>query len=159
VNNFLSSFKTTIIGTIDAKGRPFSSYAPYIYHENAFYIYISDIATHTKNIQTTPYASLFFIEDECNTQNFFARKRISLQCDANKIARNTQRFTEILEKFSIKFDKNLIENLKMMLDFNLYELHVNSGEATFGFGEAYIIGGEKMNELIPRRGGGHHTTK
>ena len=50
----------------------------------------------------------------------------------------------------------MVEMLKKMSDFNLYELEVRSGEATFGFGDAYLIGGENMNELVARNGGGGH---
>lgn len=159
MKDFLSDIQTAVIGTIDRDKRPFSSYAPYIYDNNRFYIYISDIATHAKNIEANPAASLFFIEDESKTQNLFARKRISLQCSSTKVERQSRRFDEVLDLFGQKFDRSMVETLKKMADFNLYELHVNSGEATFGFGEAYFIGGDKMNELIPRRGGGHNVKK
>lgn len=159
MQKFISNIQTAIIGTIDKENLPFSSYAPYVYDNNRFYIYISSIATHTKNLHVSPVASLFFIEDESKTQNLFARKRISLQCDSVKIARDTQRFEEILDLFSHKFDASMVEMLKKMTDFNLYELHVKSGEATFGFGDAYFIGGKDMNELIPRQGAGHKEQK
>ena len=157
IQKFLNTIQTATIGTIDQDGLPFCSYAPYIYDKNCFYIYISDIATHTKNLHVRPYASLFFIEDESKTGNLFARKRISLQCKSAIIQRESERFEEVLALFGKKFDSSMVATLKGMLDFHLFELHVKSGEATFGFGEAYFIGGENMNELIPRRGGGHHT--
>jgi len=156
MNKFISNIKTAIIATIDSNNRPFSSYAPYIYDNNNFYIYISDIATHAKNIQANPNASLFFTEDESKTENIFARKRISLQCISKKIARDSSRFKEILSLFEKKFDSSTVSMLKKMTDFNLYELNVQSGEATFGFGEAYTVGGENMNTLIARSGSGGH---
>ncbi len=156
MQKFISNIQTAIIGTIDKENLPFSSYAPYIYDNNRFYIYISSIATHTKNLQANPSASLFFIEDESKTKNLFARKRISLQCDSMKIARDTQRFEEVLDLFSHKFDASMVEMLKKMTDFNLYELHVKAGEATFGFGDAYLIGGKDMNELVTRQGDSGH---
>ena len=160
MKNFISDIKTAVIGTIDKDDLPFCSYAPYIYDDNRFYIYISDIATHTKNLHVNPVASLFFIEDECKTQNLFARKRISLQCASFKIARESPRFEEVLHLFAKKFETSMVETLKNMIDFNLYELHVKAGEATFGFGKAYIIGGDKMNELLLRQdNSGHHQIK
>ena len=159
MDDFIANFKTVVIGSLDENGKPFSSYAPFIYDNNRIYIYISDIATHAKNLQASPFASLFFIEDENSCQNLFARKRISLQCEAQKIARGSEKFEKILHKFSEEFESELIAMLKKMLDFNLFELHVKGGEATFGFGEAYTIGGANMNELIPRKGGGHHSKK
>ncbi len=161
MKNFIKNIKTAVIGTIDKENHPFSSYAPYIYDNNRFYIYISNIATHAQNIQQNPNASLFFIEDESKSDNLFARKRISLQCSSIKIPRDTKRFEEILDLFGKKFDTAMVETLKNMTDFNLFELEVNSGEATFGFGEAYLIGGDEMNELVtrPSTGKHHHTKK
>ena len=154
MKTFLENIKTTVIATVDGDKHPFSSYAPYIYDNNRFYIYISDIATHAKNIQADPHAALFFIEDESASENLFARKRISLQCLSQKIERASSRFDEVLDLYSEKFDASMVEMLKKMTDFNLFELEVKSGEATFGFGEAYTIGGADMNELIPRQGSG-----
>ena len=157
MKHFISNFKSAVIGTLDAQSRPFSSYAPFVYDGHTFYIYISDIATHAKNLQANPNASLFFIEDESKTENIFARKRISLQCSVQKIARDAERFEGVLALFEQKFDAGTVGMLRQMADFNLYELEVTGGEATFGFGEAYTVGGEKMDTLIPRRGGGHRT--
>ncbi len=157
---FIANIQTTIIGTLDQNNHPFSSYAPYIYDANRFYVYISDIATHAKNLQKNPKASLFFIEDESKTENLFARKRVSLQCDSQKIARVNERFEEVLELFAGKFDAKMVATLKKMTDFNLYEFKVTYGEATFGFGKAYFIGGENMDELVERTGAhGHQKMK
>lgn len=150
MKHFIAGIQTAIIGTLDAKGAPFSSYAPYMYDQNRFYVYISDIATHAKNLQRNPKASLFFVEDESKTDNLFARKRVSLQCDSQKITRGSERFEEVLSLFAEKFDAKMVATLKKMTDFNLYEFKVTYGEATFGFGKAYFIGGENMDELIPR---------
>lgn len=160
MKEFIKNIQTAIIGTLDKDHLPFSSYAPYLYDNNRFYVYISDIATHAKNIQTNPKASLFFIEDESQSENLFARKRISLQCDSMKIARGSERFEEVLALFAKKFDAKMVEKLKKMTDFNLFEFKVHYGEATFGFGKAYLIGGENMDELVPRNvSGGHHGVK
>lgn len=160
MKKFIATIQTAIIGTVDKNNYPFSSYAPYVYDTNRFYVYISDIATHAKNIQKNPKASLFFVEDESKTENLFARKRISLQCDSLKIARETERFEAVLDLFAQKFDAKMIATLKKMTDFNLYELKVNYGEATFGFGKAYFIGGENMDELVARgESNPHHGVK
>jgi len=50
----------------------------------------------------------------------------------------------------------MISMLMGMNDFNLYALKPIYGEATFGFGEAYNIGGEKMNQLVARTGESGH---
>ena len=160
MKDFIATIQTAIIGTLDKNNLPFSSYAPYIYDANRFYVYISDIATHAKNIQANPKASLFFAEDESKTENLFARKRVSLQCDIAKITRGCERFEAVLDLFAKKFDAKMVATLKKMTDFNLYEFKVNYGEATFGFGKAYFVGGENMDELVARTGDNpHHGVK
>ena len=50
----------------------------------------------------------------------------------------------------------MVSMLMGMQDFNLYELKTDYGEATYGFGEAYNIGGEFMEDLVKRQGGTGH---
>jgi len=156
LNEILTPFQSTVLGTQGANGYPFSSYAPFYYDGEVIYIFISDIATHAKNMQSTPKASAFFIEDESITSNIFKRKRISLQCDVARIARSEEKFKTIMDNFQEKFEDGTLTMLMEMGDFNLYTLTPIYGEATFGFGEAYNIGGEKMNQLVPRTGDSGH---
>jgi len=152
LNEIFTPFQSTVLGTQGANGYPFSSYAPFYYDGEVVYIFISDIATHAKNMQATPKASAFFIEDESITSNMFKRKRISLQCDVARIARSEEKFKTIMDNFQEKFEDGTLTMLMGMGDFNLYALTPIYGEATFGFGEAYNIGGEKMNQLVSRTG-------
>lgn len=152
----LDKHQSVTLGTLGSNGYPFSSYAPFYYDGEQVYIFISNIATHAKNMQKTPKASAFFIEDENQSKNIFARRRISLQCDVQSICREDALFTAIMEQFKNKFDESTVSMLMNMNDFNLYALKTIYGEATFGFGEAYNIGGEKMNEFVPRQGGSGH---
>ena len=156
LHEFLEPFQSTVLGTLGENGYPFSSYAPFYYDGEVVYVFISDIATHAKNMQRTPKASAFFIEDEGLTSNIFRRKRISLQCDVLRIGREETRFDTIMEAFQAKFDGGTLSMLMGMGDFNLYALIPIYGEATFGFGEAYNIGGEKMNQLVTRTGESGH---
>lgn len=153
---FIKDFKSVVIGTIDADGLPYSSYAPFVYHDYAYHIFISDIARHASNLRRNATASLLFIEDESRCANIFARKRISLQCEVTMVSRDAQQFTETMSVFEQKFDPSMVAMLAGMKDFNLYTLRSLSGEATFGFGEAYSIGGEQMQDFVPRRGGSGH---
>ena len=156
LNELLIPFKSTVLGTLSSNGYPFSSYAPFYYDGEVVYVFISNIATHAKNMQTTKKASAFFVEDESITENIFKRKRISLQCDVTKISRESEKFQSIMKNFQAKHSDGTLTMLMGMNDFNLYALTPIYGEATFGFGEAYNIGGEKMNQLVPRTAGSGH---
>lgn len=153
--DFISAFRSVVIGTIDENTHPFASYAPFVYDDHRYYVFISDIAKHARNLRRTPKASLLFIEDEAQATNLFARKRVSLQCDADIILRSSEHFNAVMETFASKFSAEMIDALLGMQDFNLHAFRVVAGEAVFGFGEAYTLGGEHMETLMPRRGGGH----
>ena len=156
LEELLEPFESTVLGTLGSNGYPFSSYAPFYYDGEVVYVFISDIATHAKNMQATSKASTFFIEDESVTENIFRRKRISLQCDVEKIDRSSERFTVVMTSFQARFEGGTLSMLIGMQDFNLYALTPIYGEATFGFGEAYNIEGEKMNQLVTRTGDSGH---
>ncbi len=154
--NFIKDFQSTVIGTVDEKGLAFSSYAPFVYANHKFYIFISDVAKHATNLKASQKASLFFIEDESKAEQIFARKRISLQVSSSLVAREEDEFEEVMKLFKEKFSEGMMNMLLGMSDFNLYALSTDSGEATFGFGEAYAIGGENMEDLVTRQGGSGH---
>jgi len=156
LSELLSDYQSVVLGTQGSNGYPFSSYAPFYYDGEQIYIFISDIATHAKNIQATQKASALFIEDENKSENIFARKRISLQCDVTTISRDEVQFKSVMQHFQNKFNTSLVTMLMGMKDFNLYVLTPIYGEATFGFGEAYNIGGQKMNQLVARNGDKGH---
>ena len=124
---------SVVLGTQGSNGYPFSSYAPFYYDGEHIYIFISNIATHAKNIQTTPRVSALFIEDESKSENIFARKRISLQCDVTSLSRDDERFNMVMENFKDKFGAPMITMLMGMKDFNLYALRPIYGEASYNF--------------------------
>lgn len=156
LSELLENYQSVVLGTTGKNNYPFSSYAPFYYDGERIYIFISNIATHAQNIQRTLQASTLFIEDESQSKNIFARKRISLQCDVQYIQREDTHFDMIMNHFKIKFSDEMVSMLMGMNDFNLYSLKPVYGEATFGFGEAYNIGGEKMNQLVARTGESGH---
>ena len=155
LSELFEPYQSVVLGTQGSNDYPFSSYAPFYYDGEKVYIFISNIATHAKNMQEISKCSAFFIEDESTSQQIFARKRISLQCNVTSIQRNDTSFEPIMKAFVSKQGATLTM-LMGMSDFNLYALTPIYGEATFGFGEAYNVGGEKMNQLVPRTGDSGH---
>ena len=155
LSTFITGFKSVTLSTIDEKGEPFCSYAPFVFHEKKYYVFISDIARHSRNLKKHPKAALFFIEDESKSENIFARKRAVLQCSSRVLKRESGHFSDVMAVFKNRFDPDMLDMLLRMKDFNLYELAPSGGEAVMGFGQAYDIVGEFADTLQPRKGGGH----
>ena len=146
LNEFLEPIKSLTISSLDENGYPFSSYAPYVKYNNKYYVYLSLMAKHSSNLTQNKIASIFFCEDEQDCKNIFAKKRVSIQCETLKLAQNTQNEEEILNEFKAKFGEEMVNMLKKMGDFYLFEFTPFYGEAVFGFGKAYNLGGENFEE-------------
>lgn len=152
LDKFLENIKSLTINSLDENKNPFSSYAPFVKHNHKYYVYLSLIAKHSTNLTQNKIASIFFCEDEKDCKNIFAKKRVSIQCDAIRLEQNTQKEKEILEQFSNKFGNDMIDMLHKMGDFYLFEFTPFYGEAVFGFGKAYTLGGEFFEEFLQRSG-------
>ena len=157
--NFIDSFQSVVINSLDENKNPFSSYAPFVKYENSYYVYLSNMAKHSKNLKNNKKSSIFFCEDENSCENIFARKRVIMQCNTTIIEKDSKKYNSILDSFEKKFDKKMVQTLRAMSDFNVYEFKAFYGEAIFGFGKAYNLGGENFDELIQREGTKGHGRK
>ena len=155
LDQFLKNLKSLTISSIDEKGYPFSSYAPFIKHNHKYYVYLSLMAKHSSNLTKNKIASIFFSEDEKDCLNIFAKKRVSIQCNVKKFEQNTNEEILILDLFRTKFDSEMIDTLSKMKDFYLFEFTPFYGEAVFGFGKAYNLGGDNFEKFVQRQNTGH----
>lgn len=143
----VSNAKTVILGTVSVEGDPDASVAPVIVEkDNAFYVYVSELSSHTKNLLATGKVSVFFVEDESASKNLLARKRLTFACRAEEIARTEALFDAKLEEFKGKFGP-IMDQLKNMLDFHLFRLVPAQGRLVIGFGQAYIVDAKDWTKL------------
>jgi len=145
---FPQKFSSVIISTVSAEGIPNASYAPFVIDEQRnIYIFVSGLSTHTKNIYAHPYVSVLFIEDEAQTQQIFARSRLSFDCRVNSILRESDVWYHITQEFQQRFGE-IIETLSSLTDFQIFQLVPTNGRFVLGFGAAYHISGEHLDQLV-----------
>ncbi len=145
--NFLKEFQSISLSTIGQDGRPECSYAPFVTDENGcYYIFISGLASHTKNLFNDPRVGVMFIEPELHEGNIFARKRVTFNCEAELIVRGTNEWQARM----MVFDEELgpfMGTLRSLPDFSMFQLIPKSGRFVKGFGKTYEITGETMDRL------------
>jgi heme iron utilization protein len=145
---FPEQFTSIIISTVSKQGIPNASYAPFVMDDDKnIYIYVSGLATHTQNIHDHPVVSVLFIDDEAKTKQIFARRRLNFDCSASLLVRETEKWQQIVDKFQLRFGE-LITTLRSLPDFRILQLTPNTGRFVIGFGAAYNIKGENINQLI-----------
>ncbi|MCD2449888.1 pyridoxamine 5'-phosphate oxidase family protein [Methylicorpusculum oleiharenae] len=149
-------FNSLLMATVSPTGFPEASYAAYVKYEGSFYVYVSELAAHTRNMAHSGLAGVLFIEDEDKAVNLFARQRVTYQCTALEVARDSQAFEEIMSLFEAKFGE-FINFLKQLQDFHLFRLTPQKGNFVQGFARAFTIEGDAMDQLRPINDRGHKT--
>ena len=148
---FLEGFQSVQLATVDGAGVPEASYAVYIRHENDYYVYVSELARHTRNMLNAGHVSMLFIEDEQQAKNLFARRRATLQCTAAEIPRGSDHFETILDQLEQRFG-NFMTLLKSLNDFHLVQITPVSGNYVRGFAQAFNLSGEDLSEIAHSKG-------
>ena len=146
-DNLISNMKTIIMATTDKNDLPNSSYAPsYVDKNNHFYIFVSLLSKHTKNLISNKNVSFMIIQDESKTDNIFSRKRLTIDATAELVNRNSKDWMKIMEKMENKFGETL-SYLKNLADFNLFKLTPQKGLLVHGFARAFTFSGENLDKI------------
>ncbi len=145
--NFKQSVQTLQLSTLTAEGKPNASYSPFVVDKwGNFYIFVSQLASHTQDLLVNPQASILLVQDEVETRQIFARRRISYQCDVEIVERENTDYLPMLEAMEKRFG-NVMELLRTLPDFILFRLTPYQGQYVKGFGKAYKLQGEGLLEL------------
>jgi putative heme iron utilization protein len=156
VNELLAQCKSVILSTVNEVGKPNASYAPFARLDNKFYILVSFMAVHTKNLRDRKTASIMFIEEESAAKQIYARDRLTLDVSCSQIAKNTPEWEKGIELLKEKHGK-ILDVLVTMEDFIMIELSVLKGAYVNGFGSAYYVN-EHVEIIKHRNDVGHGTT-
>ena len=114
--------------------------------DNAFYVNLSALSTHTDNLLATPLASVMFLQAEDDSKQLFARKRLGFDADAELVARDSARWCQVMDLFADKFG-DIIDLIRPLQDFKLFRLQPRSGVYVRGFAQAYPIEGPALEQL------------
>lgn len=149
---FLATRKTLVMATMGADGTPTVSYAPFVQCGSGFYVYTSMLSRHTRDLLETERASVMFIEDEVNSGNIFARKRLTFPCRAAVIPLQHIAREEVMDLFANKFGATFAL-IRPLGDFVLFQLDPTEGTYVEGFARAYRIDAALLHTT--HIGGGH----
>ncbi|GAB6071096.1 heme utilization protein HutZ [Thiomicrorhabdus hydrogeniphila] len=159
---FFKSRKTLILSTQDREGVIETSVAPFVFIDGVFYIYISELAKHTQNLmqqlqsfEANPTLDDDFVQisglllaDENQTEQLFARERITLQLTVAKVSKESEKYQTIISLLSKEFGE-VVTMLKSLPDFHMFALTTIKGGYVRGFGQAFAFNDYPCQELAP----------
>lgn len=140
IKDFMCSFNSVILATLNKKGETLCSYAPFWHTDFGDFIYISAIAEHFEAIKANPTnIEILFLQDESQADSVLLRKRLRYRANAEFIERG-EFFDKAYNAFEaqVKADKG-VQTIRNMHDFHLIKLHFKKGSFVKGFGAAYSI--------------------
>lgn len=147
VKEFRQERKTLQLATVDENGRPNVSYAPFVQNQNGYFVLISQIARHARNLEVNPHASIMMIEDEDNAKLLFARKRLTFDAVATVVERNSEQWQQVITQMKERFGE-IIDGLSQLEDFVLFNLKAEQGLFVKGFGQAYQVSGDDLVDFV-----------
>ena len=140
--------RSLMLGTVGEKALPRVSYAPYVRDKSGnFFVYLSRLSEHTSELITNKVASILLIEDELGVEQIFARMRISYLCEVTVIDQADSRYESTLDLLTERFG-NVVGVLRSLPDFILFQLRPKSGRFITGFGQAYDLAGDHLDQLV-----------
>ncbi|WP_394246173.1 heme utilization protein HutZ [Vibrio profundi] len=147
IKEFRQERRTIQLATVDENGRPNVSYAPFVQNQEGYFVLISQIARHARNLEANPQVSLMMIEDEDSSKQLFARKRLTFDAVASVVERDTELWTQVIGQMQERFGE-IIDGLSQLQDFVLFNLKADSGLFVKGFGQAYQVSGDDLVDFV-----------
>lgn len=139
--------QTLSLATVDNDGMPNVSYAPFAESNKGYYIFISTLAKHARNLKQNGKVSLMLIEDEQNSRQIFARHRLTTNASVIEIPRDAEEWQIGIQLLQQRHG-NIINELVEMQDFSLFHLIPQQGLFVKGFGQAFHVAGNNEIALI-----------
>ena len=144
---FLADFGSLLMATVSADGVPDASYAPFVrIDDNAFYVNLSELSTHTGNLLSTPRVSILFFQAEDDSKQQFERKRLGFDADAEPVERDSACWCQVMDLFADKFG-DIVDLIRPLQDFNLFRIRPRSGVYVRGFAQAYPLEDSELAQL------------
>lgn len=151
LSSLKKNMQSVLLSTLGEEGDPHSGYTPFIFDnteatDHHLIIFVSQLALHTRDLLATKKVSAMLIADESASDQIFARTRVSYQCEAEVIEKQSDRHKELLDAMQLTHGK-MIGLLRTLPDFVLFRLKPLRGQFVMGFGQAFSLSGEKLNQF------------
>jgi len=145
-----STMRSVQLATVGEDGIPHCGYTPFVLDEHELIIFVSQLALHTRDMLNNRQASVMLIADEKDSNQIFARSRLTLQVQVTPIDPDHEQYNKLLDKYQSAHGK-MVGLLRQLPDFVLMRLTPISGQFVMGFGKAYRLEGDNLEKFVHAR--------
>lgn len=104
---------------------------------SAFYILVSTLGKHTRDMEADPRVSLLFTEADDHRADPQTLARVSIQGTAEELPRHAPAYPRIRDLYLQRFPE--AEKLFSLGDFHLWRISPKGGRFVAGFGQAFNL--------------------
>lgn len=140
------SMHSVVMSTLGDNGDPHSGYTPFIIDGRDIIVFVSQLSLHTRDLLANGKVSAMIIDDEVSSTQIFARTRVTYQCVAVAVAPDATGYESLLDAMQARHGK-MLGVLRQLPDFVLFRLQPVSGQFVMGFGQAYHLRGDTLDEF------------
>jgi putative heme iron utilization protein len=135
------------LGTLH-RGEPAVSMVPFVlpHGDTALVIHVSALATHTRDMQEHPRASLLVMDEPDDATPPQALPRVALQADAAMLPREGAAYEDARAAYLARFPE--AAPMFELGDFSIATLQPVSARLVAGFGRAYSLVGAALGEWL-----------
>jgi hypothetical protein len=139
--NLLCQQRLAALGTL-RQGDPHVSMVLYVTCEdfNSFYLHISRLAHHTRDILLDPRVSLMIAEDDSGNRDPQTLARVSISGEAHEVPASDQAYAEARARYLARFPQ--AERNFALADFSLYRITPTQARYVADFGKIFNLDSE-----------------
>jgi len=144
----IRSTRLAALGTVH-DGEPNLAMVAYAFADDfsAFYIHVSKLGKHTRDMEMNPHVSLLITEADDHRPDPQTLARVSIQGNAIKIERTAPEYENIKAIYLARFPD--AEKLFRFGDFKLWRISPGGGRFVAGFGQAFNLAPEILLKVSP----------
>ena len=145
LRNLLREQTIASLGTLH-EGDPFVSMVPYAQHAGGadFFIHVSRLATHTKDMLARPRVSLLIIAPDGDSPQ--SRARITVQGDAHPLNSESAEYEAAKSTYIARFPQSA--DIFEFADFSIFRIVPVTVRVVGGFAQAFSLGAESFSRAL-----------
>lgn len=150
LNKILSTSHYLSLATVDALGNPHASHTPFITdNKKHFYVFISEVSATSANLLNNKEASIIVLDKESANGDPFTPKRLRLQCNVVPVLKDSDVWTNAMDKFQKEFGDKAKSIMDAPDQFLLVQLTPFRGRLVLSRDDIYDISGNRLEEIKP----------
>ena len=138
LEDLFQSNQVLSLATLGAESLPEASLTPYLYYQEAFWVFVSRLSAHTENLLSRPNISFLIFDSQ--PVNPFSAVRCSIHAKAEEVfaEKEDEGKENVLDLMAEKLG-DTVSLLRQLNDFHLIRLKPQAGTFIMGFGQAFDV--------------------